>query len=251
MSLRNSLGYAIGGDNDEAKLVFGVDVAGRPVGIRDARRGAECGLACPQCAAPLVARKGDIKTHHFAHASGSLCVDEERALETQAHRFAKQTLEGASLLLPSFFYLGETGDHVVVRSVSIEESRGSIRPDLICKIAWEGGPPEKKRRLLELAVEIKVTHGADAAKAKIFAAQKLRCIEINIARYRHRSDEEIRRAVIAEAPRRWVWKKSPMPMARPEWPSGPVPRRGKVELPPLPPSEFTAEDWAAFNRRHP
>lgn len=250
MRARNSLGFTIGVNDGEAMIVFGVDTAGLPVSIREARRGAQCDLACPQCAGPLIARKGDIKAHHFAHAPGSVCIDEEGALETQAHRFAKQALKGASLLLPSFNYLGEAGERVCVRSVSIEEGRSSIRPDLICEIAWVGSSTTGPR-LLELAVEIKVTHRVDATKAKMFAAQKLRCIEIDIASYRYCSDEQIVRAVIAEAPRRWVWKKPPMPIARPQWPTGPVPRRGKVKPPPPPPSEFTAEDWAAFNRRHP
>lgn len=247
----NSLGYPIGGKEAGAKLVFGLNESGQPVPIFDARRGRACNLTCPQCGLPLVARKGEIKIHHFAHASGSICADEAGALETQAHRFAKEVLAGSSLLLPSFRYLGETGDTVEVRSVAIEETRGKIRPDVVCDIDWRDGSQNGEPHLLELAIEIKVTHRVTEQKAREFEAQRLRCIEIDIARYRYRSDEDIRRAIITEAPRRWIWKKPPMPIARPQWPSGPVPRRGSFKRPPPFPSEFTAEDWAAFNRRHP
>jgi Competence protein CoiA-like family len=247
----NSLGFMVGADEGSARLVFGVDKSGRMTGIDEAVRGAGCGLLCPECSAPLVARKGDIKVHHFAHAPGSGCLDEQGALETQAHRFAKEVLTGSSLLLPSFSYLGEAGDYVKVLAVSVEESRGPIRPDLVCSVAWEGGAPGRGPRVVELAVEIRVTHRVDAVKGKAFAEQRLRCIEIDLARYRYSSDDEIRRAVISDAPRRWVWKKPPMPVDRPVWPSGPVPRRGRTMRPPARPDEFTAEDWAAFNRRHP
>ena len=249
MRIYNSLGYPIGVTDGEAKLVIGVDPAGRFIDIHQAERGAKCGLICPECGLPLIARKGEIKAHHFAHAPGHICIDETGALETQAHRFAKEVLVGASLLLPDFQYLGETGDRVTVSSAIIEESRGPIRPDLICGIVWKNKLTNEPKTL-ELAIEIKVTHRVSAMKAASFAQQKLRCIEIDIARYRFCSDEEIKRAVIFEAPRRWVWKKPPMPIARPEVPNIAVPRTGKFSLPPPFPNEFTADDWAAFNRRH-
>lgn len=239
----------MGGRSGEAKLVFGFSSEGHLVSIHDAPRGANCGVVCPECQVPLVARKGEIRIPHFAHSPGSDCIDEAGALETQAHRFAKNCLEGAVLLLPHFRYLDEAGVSVQVQEVVVEQTRGAIRPDLVCEIQWNGSTTSAPK-VLELAVEIKVTHRVDASKAIAFEAQKLRCIEIDISRYRHRTDDEIRRAVISEAPRRWVWKKPPMPITRPQWPTGPIPSGGSFKRPPPFPSEFTAKDWADFNRRH-
>lgn len=42
---------------------------GAEVDVADVDRGLDCGCICPSCKAPLIARKGDIKEWHFAHAS--------------------------------------------------------------------------------------------------------------------------------------------------------------------------------------
>ncbi len=248
MKVRNALGHVIGGGDGDARLVLGRTLAGELIGIEEVGSGLACALTCPECAATLVAKKGPVRAHHFAHAPGADCVDEVGALETQAHRLAKTVLAGSNLLLPSFEYLGEPGPQVEVRDVEIETMRGAVRPDLICQVAWrpEGSADAK---LIELAVEIKVTHGVNLVKAGLFAEQRLRCIEIDLSRYRYKDDAEITAAVRSSAPRRWVWKKGRMPIARPELPKGPVPRRGSFKRPA--PPEIDVEGWADFNRRHP
>jgi hypothetical protein len=248
VKVRNALGYVIGGDDGDARLVLGRNVAGELIGIEEVGSGLACTLTCPECVAPLVAKKGPVRAHHFAHAPGSDCFDETGALETQAHRLAKTVLAGSHLLLPSLEYLGETGPQVDVREVEIEPMRGAVRPDLICQVAWR--PDDSAdARLIELAVEIKVTHPFNLVKAGLFAEQRLRCIEIDLSRYRYKEDAEIAAAVRSSAPRRWVWKKAPMPINRPELPNGPVPRRGSFKQPA--PPEIDVEGWAEFNRRHP
>ena len=42
-------------------LVWGLDLEGEPMHISVARRGLACGLICPACKTPLIARKGSRK----------------------------------------------------------------------------------------------------------------------------------------------------------------------------------------------
>lgn len=94
-----------------------------------------------------------------------------------------------------------------------------------------------------------MTHGVNLVKGRLFAEQRLRCIEIDLSGHRYKDDAEIAAAVRSSAPRRWIWKKPPMPIKRPELPKGPVPRRGSFKR--SAPPEIDVEGWADFNRRHP
>ena len=51
-------------------IPYGLNDAGQITHVDDVPRGLAARLYCPSCAAPLVARKGDVVTHHLAHQSG-------------------------------------------------------------------------------------------------------------------------------------------------------------------------------------
>lgn len=51
---------------------WSLDQRGRPVPIALAERGAQ-GYRCPICGEPMIARKGDVKIHHFAHETLTQC----------------------------------------------------------------------------------------------------------------------------------------------------------------------------------
>lgn len=57
---------------------WALDDKGRPIPIATAKRGAQ-GYACPICGGPMVARKGDVKQHHFAHETLYQCTPENVA----------------------------------------------------------------------------------------------------------------------------------------------------------------------------
>lgn len=46
---------------------------GQLVMIEDVESGLACGCVCPACGTQLVARKGQIRLHHFAHHSAKPC----------------------------------------------------------------------------------------------------------------------------------------------------------------------------------
>lgn len=93
---RNSLGYVIsqrgfGRAPEEAMIVWGIKPDGTRLFIDQARRGAVDHLKC-ECGAELIARKGDVRAHHFAHASGAARSCKEAHLKALS-KFAADTLE--------------------------------------------------------------------------------------------------------------------------------------------------------------
>lgn len=95
-------------------LPFGVNKHGELISIDQASRG-RTGLVCPYCAKPLIARKGKIKAHHFAHAE-----DTCRAVESRA---------GDYFSVPLFetFNLSLTKDEIAVLSYYSTKEETSAR----------------------------------------------------------------------------------------------------------------------------
>src|SRR6266478_5677443 len=57
------------------------------VHISPVSRGLGCGCVCPRCHMKVVARKGQIRQHHFSHHRPTDC---DGGLETILHRLAKE-----------------------------------------------------------------------------------------------------------------------------------------------------------------
>ena len=70
------------------------------VNIEQVERGLACQCTCFECGEAVIARKGEIKEHHFAHASNkvSCTINSESVL----HKYAKEViLESMGLMLPA------------------------------------------------------------------------------------------------------------------------------------------------------
>lgn len=74
------------------QIPFAVDQDGNPASIEDVKRGLACACTCPECDAPLVAKKGErrLKVWHFAHYAGTSCTG---ALESSLHLAVKTIIE--------------------------------------------------------------------------------------------------------------------------------------------------------------
>ncbi|MEE1272337.1 MAG: competence protein CoiA family protein [Bacteroidales bacterium] len=79
-------------DNRDCDLTYALDSEGKLVNIGDVESGKKCGCFCPACKESLVARKGKIRKHHFAHSSGISC---EHAYESMLHQLAKEKFKEA------------------------------------------------------------------------------------------------------------------------------------------------------------
>ena len=148
------------------------------VHVDDVESGIACGCVCPSCGVNLIARKGEINVHHFAHSSSCEC---KSGYETSLHLLAKEILsETGEILLPPVKLCGEShttnvfliGRHRIKSfdNVYTEKRTGDIIPDLIL---------EKNKR--ELIVEIYVTHKVDDAKLQKIKDLGISAIEIDLS----------------------------------------------------------------------
>ena len=132
--------------------------------------GCECVCPDPRCGHPLVARQGDVKVWHFAHASdrrGLPCSGGESGL----HKYAKQVLcesIGKVVQLPHKsnleFYNGYHGMLRISRATPEAPISGTTRRCdvlLIGKVRLPGSRTEWKGQTT-IAVEITVAHCKDA-----------------------------------------------------------------------------------------
>ncbi|KAF3984382.1 MAG: competence protein CoiA [Methylococcales symbiont of Hymedesmia sp. n. MRB-2018] len=80
---------------------------GEFVDIADVPRGKQCGCVCPSCKTPLIARQGDVKEWHFAHASHSVYSRTEKECQfsfyVSVRMMARQVIrEKLELVLPRY-----------------------------------------------------------------------------------------------------------------------------------------------------
>ena len=85
---------------DEVKIKYAKNKEGKLVSIADVPSGLECECTCVACGEALVAKKGEIKQHHFAHTSGIEC---DGYIEALLHIWAREILgETKSLMFPEY-----------------------------------------------------------------------------------------------------------------------------------------------------
>ncbi|MEB5929185.1 competence protein CoiA family protein [Acinetobacter schindleri] len=139
------------------------------VNIKDAERGLACQCTCFECGETVIARKGEIKEHHFAHASNkeSCTINPESVL----HKYAKEVIiESMGLMLPALPNSDNEAAWWTFDKVLPEFSLGLIRPDLV---GYFDGEP--------ILIEIAVSHFIDAEKLKRIEVFKSKCIEIDLS----------------------------------------------------------------------
>lgn len=152
---------------------------GLAVSIDDVKSGLQCGCTCPACGEALVAKKGDVRMHHFAHKAGQECA---YGYESSLHLAAKEILSKAtSITLPavylSFPNSGKDREllcpakTIPIDSVDLERRFHDVVPDIVIHA---GGK--------ELFVEIYVTHAIDTAKLAKLKQMRISTIEIDLSK---------------------------------------------------------------------
>ncbi|MGE5154647.1 MAG: competence protein CoiA family protein [Bdellovibrio bacteriovorus] len=159
---------------------FGMTSDGRLVSVEDVSRGKACDCCCPECGEVLIARQGEVRAWHFAHASGGDCG---AAAEGALHLAAKQLIvqEGA-ILVPALEARashrlddGGLGEAALARPAETwtlagtrpEVAFGTLRIDVA---ATHDGDP--------IFIEVAVTHLVDDAKCQALADLGAACFEI-------------------------------------------------------------------------
>lgn len=149
----------------------------------------------------MVAKKGPIQTHHFAHHSDRDGLSCSSAGETALHKLAKTVLDRRlEIALPEMFVSSDDDREVVVQATKLSFDRaileardGAIVPDVILEL--------RDRKLI---VEFKVTHPCDDVKIARIRAMNVAAIEIDLSQYRDQPLNEIADDILYKAPRTWL-----------------------------------------------
>lgn len=175
--------------NDEFDLSYGLK-DGKLVFIDEVDRGLECGCFCPHCGGKLIAKKGEVNLHHFAHYQVENCG---KGAESVLHLLGKQVLlEEQCIRLPN-------GSSIeLLTSVEVERRRLGYVADIGAVIVDTGE---------DIDLEIKVTHGIGTAKLAKVLANKVKMVEVDLSGLLGSgtlTKEKVRQAVLTDAPRVWV-----------------------------------------------
>lgn len=185
--------------DEDILLPFGERDDGAVVHIADVPRGLACKCRCCGCGGRLVARKGSIKEHHFAHHGSAPCA---RALESALHKLAKQILNEELVLLLPEIAASRAGERLVESEqrlfrfdrAELEVRHDGFQPDVVLH--------RGDRRLL---VEIFVTHVTDEVKQERIAQSGMAAVEIDLSSVSRSADvATIAAALCQSAPRWWI-----------------------------------------------
>ncbi len=160
-------------------LKFGVR-DNKLIHISDVPSGLACECVCPNCSSRLLAKKGNIREHHFAHHQSDEC---SHAVETALHLAAKQVIaDEMAIRLPpvvASFYPSRR-ELVLAESklqrlddVSCEKRAGAYVPDLIASC-----------RGSQLYIEIVVTNRPSEEKRQWYFAEQKSSLVIDLSKHR-------------------------------------------------------------------
>jgi competence protein CoiA len=155
-------------------MFVALDQNGRLISIEDAQRGLACACTCVGCDEAVIARKGPLREHHFAHYSNKESCFIQR--ETLLHLYGKQVICGALGLqlppMPGVFPKSEDPtswwDFAAVQE---EVSQAGFQPDLVAKL----------RDGSQLFIEIAVTSFIDEEKLARIQAVGIKTVEVDLS----------------------------------------------------------------------
>ena len=141
--------YAVSNDTNELLHVDSV------------KKGLECNCICPDCGDPMIAKKGKVKAHHFAHSSKT---ERESCYMTMLHKVMQQhftRLEFLSLPASELSIFSEIINvpkrKVKVLGAKLEFKIGQYYADVLLET-----------KLGDIAIEIFVTHKNEEEKINYY-----------------------------------------------------------------------------------
>lgn len=175
------------------------------VHISEVESGLKCGCICPACGGSLIAKKGDIVMHHFAHQSTVEC---EYGYQTSLHLAAKEIIsEHQEIILPALYLEFQgTGSReliheeriVKVSKVILEKKLDNIIPDILLETD-----------IGKIIIEIYVTHEIDNEKERKIQKLGIQTIEIDLSKFeRDITKEDLENFLIGRSENKhWVYNK--------------------------------------------
>lgn len=189
------------------RLYYGIK-DGIIVSIDDVCSGKKCNCICPSCGEPLIAKKGEINIHHFAHVSQKEC---EYGYETSLHLLAKDIIKNSNyFVLPKdtlkieYYQPGNYGGKnyegleeahsVNIDNVELELPFDNMKPDIVIT---SGGK--------KYFIEIFVTHKIDEEKRKKIIEKNIDTIEIDLSCIDKGIESDILKDILLNDDERKYW----------------------------------------------
>lgn len=160
---------------------------GNLVHISEVSGGLSCGCRCPACASPLIAKKGNVRIHHFAHPGdagphASKCVSKESLLHLTGKLLLAKTLDKCrkSNLAPQFHWhckICSDTHHIGFdwfHSSSLEESIEGRVPDLCLK--------NREGKVLAV-LEVVVSHRPETEALAVYDRLGAMVLEFKLSRF--------------------------------------------------------------------
>lgn len=186
---------------------FGFNEFNQLVHVKEVERGLACQCRCVVCDEPLVARQGEVRHHHFAHASNREPC--ESSHESLLHRYAKQLIiDAMGLMVPitpavAHYFGWDFNDSEIailqaILPASSEVAIGAIRPDILL-VTTDG---------VQVAVEIAYSSFCDMVKVAEFERLNLPALEIDLSAFTPDAFDPalVKETVVAAVNKKvWVW----------------------------------------------
>lgn len=218
-------------------MFVALDQNGRLIIIENALRGIACNCTCVSCGEPVIARKGLIREHHFAHASQKESCHIQR--ESLLHLYAKEVIcDGLGLQLPPlpgvYPNSEDTSSWWDFEKATPEVRQQGFQPDLVAELK-DG---------TQLFIEVAVTSFVDEVKQERIKAAGTPAIELDLRDLLLSSQpipsEAAKEYILHQTQHKtWIYPGAP-PATHPpmnHWPD-PFPR---VDLPPPRPASTLQE----------
>jgi hypothetical protein len=194
--------------------------------ISDVEHGLKCGCSCPACNARLIARKGSIKEHHFAHAQGEDC---KRGIESMLHIMAKSILEKENRIsVPAVHVLTKYIDgslfmelhdsHLDTYHQYVQSQEQFLSEAMI--IEFEQAVLEQRvdEFIPDIAlytgnqcllVEIRVSHGIDEIKLQRIRNAGISLLEVDLSAYKNAiTERELKDVLVSNSEKKkWIYNR--------------------------------------------
>ncbi|MFZ3585430.1 competence protein CoiA family protein, partial [Loktanella sp. DJP18] len=193
--------------SEMVRLAFGRHETGRIQHVGTVDRGLACSCHCPACSEALIARQGNKKAWHFAHANGSSCRD---ALSASFAMFLAQIIQdGDEIALPDLEWTwGSSLSRRTLPAFTFESAAAGREQS-------SGGYEVRARApgaLKDVRIVLRAVRGKHAVTPKpgtesVLEIDLLRPMEILFSDGRsiELTEEWVRDQISHHAPRRWLY----------------------------------------------
>jgi hypothetical protein len=155
------------------KMGLAMDANGQFVDISDVQSGKQSDCYCISCKTPLIARKGEINRHHFAHANESV-TDCNWSPETELHEQTKRYFLGANTIIVPIGIESPIQEKLSfinpVSELAVLDS--TYTADVVITVDSE-----------PVYIEVKVTHETTREKARYYKTMRTNALEIDMAHF--------------------------------------------------------------------